>query len=171
MQCYNLTKNKHSNKKVKKLGESIVRCQRFHSYFHHMICTKQILLWFKKTKMQVWLFPHSKSIINVQSATPSCDWPWWHLGYKSLPWTYVFSPERCVFTSQVLVLKKKTSIKLCFRHRGIQPKIAVILQVTGRGIEDLDQQSYKDDVLVFWKISPGKTEESSFSGKTHILSR
>ena len=40
MQSYNFTKEKLSNKKVKNLEESIVRCQRFQTYFHHIICTK-----------------------------------------------------------------------------------------------------------------------------------
>ena len=39
VQRYNLTKNKHSNKKVKKLWESRLRCQGFHSYFRHIIFT------------------------------------------------------------------------------------------------------------------------------------
>ena len=37
MQHYNFTKKKISNKKVKKLEESRVRYQHFHSYFHHII--------------------------------------------------------------------------------------------------------------------------------------
>ena len=40
-------------------------------------------------------------------------------------------------------------IKLCFCKRGIQPNITFILGVTGRGIVDLDEQIYKDDVLLF----------------------
>ena len=36
MQHYNFTKNKNNNKKVKKIEEIRVRCQIFHSYFHHM---------------------------------------------------------------------------------------------------------------------------------------
>ena len=43
MQCYNFTKNKHINEKVEKLGESRIRYQRFHSYFHHMIFTKTFI--------------------------------------------------------------------------------------------------------------------------------
>ena len=44
---------------------------------------------------------------------------------------------------------EKSSIKLCFRQRGIQPNIAVIFRGTGRVIEDFDKQAYEDDVLLF----------------------
>ena len=35
--------------------------------------------------------------------------------------------------------KINCSIKLCFRHREIQPKIAVIFRGTGRNIADYDK--------------------------------
>ena len=36
MQSYNYIKNKHSNEKDKELEKTRVKCQRLHSYFHHM---------------------------------------------------------------------------------------------------------------------------------------
>ena len=39
------------------------------------------------------------------------------------------------------------SIKLFFRQSGIQPNIAVIFWVTGKGVTDVDKRSYEDDVL------------------------
>ena len=63
------------------------------------------------------------------------------------------------------------SIKLCFHRRGIQPKIAVIFWGTGGSIVDFNKQDNGDDILLFWKIRLGKTEELSLGGKTHIHSR
>ena len=61
-------------------------------------------------------------------------------------------------------------VKLCFRQRVIQPNIAVIWQVTVRGIADFDKQSYKDVVLLLWKISLWENRRV-FLGwtKTHTL--
>ena len=72
----------------------------------------------------------------------------------------------CVFPSQVLVLKKE-SIKLCFRQHGIQPKIAVIFQGTWRGIAYFEKQSYKDDVLLFWKNKAWENRRVFLECETH----
>ena len=40
-------------------------------------------------------------------------------------------------------------IKLCFRQRGIQPKIAFIFRGKWRSIVNIDKQDYEDDVLLF----------------------
>ena len=40
MQNYNFVKKKQKNKKDKEPDKIMVRCHRFHSYFHDMICTK-----------------------------------------------------------------------------------------------------------------------------------
>ena len=49
MQRYNSTKKKCSSKKVNNIDESRVRLQNFHSYFHHMICTKFFITLIKTT--------------------------------------------------------------------------------------------------------------------------
>ena len=49
MQRYNFAKKKCSNKKSNTLEESRLRCQRFHSYFNHMLCTNNFYhFYFKK---------------------------------------------------------------------------------------------------------------------------
>ena len=62
-------------------------------------------------------------------------------------------------------------IKLLFRQHGIQPNIAVIFMVTHRGIVDFDKNPTKHLCSCSEKIRLGQTEDSSFSGKTHIRTR
>ena len=69
MQSYNFTKNKHSNKKVKKIEEIRVICQHLHSYFHHMLFTNNCYYFDSKTQDE---------IIVISPLTGDNQWTKWH---------------------------------------------------------------------------------------------
>ena len=144
MQRYNITKNKHSNKKVKKIEESRVRCQRFHSYFHHMLFTKKMYYFDLKKRYTITVI----SPIKGDNQWTKCYLLLWLalmiLGMKKI------SMNLCVFSQPGDGSGKKIcSLKLFFYQCGIKPNITVIFWGTGRGIVDFDKQAYKDDVLLF----------------------
>ena len=100
MQSYNFTKNKHSNKKVKKIEESRVRCQHFHLYFHLMIFTNNFYYFDLKTQYEITV---------ISPLTGNNQWTKWH----SLWWLSLMTHgiqkvamDLCISSSQVLVLEK-----------------------------------------------------------------
>ena len=95
--------------------------------------------------MQVWLFPPSHGILSGTSSTPSCDWNWWHLGYKG--------SHGNVSVSQTGAGSEKCLcyIKLFFLQHWIQPIIVFIYWVTGNKIKYFEKQAYEYYVILFWK--------------------
>ena len=145
MQRYNSTKNKHSKKRWLNLG----KLEWYVSASNHIFATCFVL------NIVVPLIQTTQdSSMFLSSPTGGNQWTKCHsfflLALMTLEIKKV-ATDLCVFPSQVLVLKTFFSIKICFRQCGIQPYIAFIFRVTGRGIVYFDQKDYEDDVLSFKK--------------------
>ena len=105
MQHHNFTNNKHSNKKVKKIEESRIIFQSFHSYFHHVLFTNNCYyLYLKKPRFNYCYF-----LTHISSLTGDIQWTKCH----SLLWLSLIkigiqhlAMDLCVFPRQVMVLKK-----------------------------------------------------------------
>ena len=116
-------------KNVNKLEESRVRCQRFHSYFHHILCNNKFYS-FDSTnprwKYSSFLTHRLQSVEQVPPPLLICLDDTWDTTGSHKP----------VCFSHPGAGSGGRSIKICFCQRGIQPKIAVIFLGTARSIED-----------------------------------
>ena len=164
MQRYNFTKNKHRNKKVKKLGWSRVRCQPFHSYLHHMICTNNCYSFGSKKpicKYGSFLNHRRQSVYQVPLPLVIGLYGTWDKKGIHIP--------VCVFPSQVLVLK---IVFVILNSASISMEYNQIMQSYlgehGGLLHILIDKPTKMMCSCSGKIRSGKIEESSLSGKTHI---
>ena len=115
--------NKHNNKKVNKIEESRIRYQRFHSYFHHMLCTNNFYLFYSNNPRCKYGYLPTHKLHSVDQVPPPL------MIYLDDTWDTKVSHEHLCFPHsgagswkkkfhQTLLLSAWNTIKYCSHILG-----------------------------------------------------
>ena len=127
---------------MKELEKIRLGCQSFHSYFHPKIFTHNCYYFDPNKPIHKCgsSLPHRQYLVD-QVKLPLV------IGLEGNCNTKGSHGNLCVSHTGSGSDKHYCSVRIRFRHRGMQPNISVIFQVTVKNITDAEKRAYKDDVL------------------------
>ena len=110
IQRYNFTNHRHRNKKVNEFEEIRLRCQRFHSYFHHIICTNHFYSFDSNSPGCQYGYFRTHRLQSVDQVPPPV------LIFLDNTWDKKGIHGPVFFFHPGAGSEKKCSIKICFRQ-------------------------------------------------------